>query len=370
MKKALVLAAVFAVSASASAAVKLGVRSDYMNTMKTKDTSDADIYAKSQFVASYARLSWDAKLGSSSEVKTAFNLRNYESMASGTSLKAVTTPESFVEYMYLAKKMNDWEFTAGKIEIAAGGFESDADNAGDNYVATLANGGLGGIPLATQISGSGVVATPDNSSGLGVGYAMGDHKFVFQTMNQTNSAYVNTTGTDRAELKRHNYGLDYRGAFGGVALNAAYYVGASDTIAGTNTTETYTNLGVMGDFADDFHYTVEYLVNKSKTDDTDKTSTTSSVYGQLKYTTGMWTPLARYESSENKIADDEASTGSFKRTAFTVGLEIKPVSDENFRYHLVYASTADKYGKAGLANDKINWSQVIAGIKYEGDFLK
>jgi hypothetical protein len=85
---------------------------------------------------------------------------------------------------------------------------------------------------------------------------------------------------------------------------------------------------------------------------------------------GAMSPVLKIESSEHKASDDAAATGSFKRMGYALGLELTPKADENFRYHVAYAGTADTYGKAGLANDKVSYSQIIVGFKYTGDLLK
>jgi phosphate-selective porin len=85
------------------------------------------------------------------------------------------------------------------------------------------------------------------------------------------------------------------------------------------------------------------------------------------YTLNNLRPLIKYENSEVKVANDADNASSFKRNAFTVGVEF--LTSDSLRWQVAYVNAADKNGSAAT-NDKTTYSQYIAGLKWDTDFLK
>lgn len=347
MKKTLVIVAAMIAPVMAQAGINISVRSDYINTMKYKNDADADVSGSSLFVPSYARLNGTGKVGDA-DVKASFNLRP------PTGVPGNMTWDQFTDYLYIAKSHGDWSFTAGKIESALGGFESTTINNGDAYLRSVANGGTS--PLGYTPVGSSAVVSVGNTSGFGVAWGT-DHKVELQVMNEQNPA---------ADNKRHTYGVNYNGSFGDWKAKAAYYSGATDAV-GAESNQKYINAGVSGNVAG-FGITFDYLNNTSETKPTTVKSETTSMVGLFSYDMGMYKPQLKVESSTNKEGA-VGNAGDFDRMGLAAALEIKP-SDDDFRYHVAYVMADDKLKVAGLANDKVKWSQLIVGIKYTGDLLK
>lgn len=405
-RKLLAAAAATVVAAPALAGMSVSVRSDLVNTPAYKDRYNGDLSQVTGLTSNFAQIDFDAKLGSSMQIFGGFNLRNFITVPTGTTsggpydLNRVMNPDTFTAFLYITKKFDDSNYlSVGKLVTKLGGYENRRVKVGDAYLASLANGGAGGLPnkivrnLAVGGGATGststedIVVTPDNASGVDYSYVMGDHKVSVQVFNSSNAtdASVNTSTSPTltvtsAAINRQLYGLVYDGKVGGIGLTAGYFMGNKDTNAykpstgsfsNTQINTTHTNLGFAGTVAN-LDYAVDYIMNTQKTDTTGAKQTfTTSTVGYFKYEMGNLDPIFKLESSEHQSAENANSVDSFKRTSYTVGFEYKPVNEENFRYHAIMASAKDSYGAAGTrGNDTVNWSQFIVGVKYTGDLLK
>lgn len=377
MKKLIAIAAMSIASATALAGVDVIVRGDYINTPKFESrnvNSGTDVPGSSIFRGTLAKMNFDGKVGEAS-VHGRLDLGSLTTYAAGDVL---------VEYLVISKDFgNGLTMHAGKLEGMNGGWENAANTVGDVYLATLANGGIGGYIGALGVSGTlqqiawtGLnggttpasefttpVTSAGNSRGLGLTYVMGDHKLDFQATNSTNHG---TTSTYR----RNNMGLYYTGSFADKMIMpmAGYMTGSSDTPA-AGFEDTFMNVGAKMNFGM-VGATVEYISNSIKASAAGgKADTVTSLYGLVDFTIDTWKPFLKFETSEFKDDDDAGLATSFKRTGLSVGTELLPKAGENFRYHIAYVSTSDKYGTAG-SKETVSWGQLIAGLKYTADILK
>lgn len=337
MKK-LLLAAVTLASATAFAGGTLTVRSDYQNTAKYTDNTGADVEGNSHFTPHTGNLDFDGKLSDTAMFKSRLNLATLTSGAAGT-----------VEYLYLTKTMGDLSFSAGFIQAATGGFERGRILVADSYLNSMVAAGDGGSDLL------------GNASGFEAAYTMGDHKFAFQATNRADAA--------AAPKKRHNMLLNYTGSLMDkmMGLNIGYAMGSTGT-AGAETNITNMNLGVSLALGV-VDVTLDYLANSNKGVATGaKATTTNSIVAEVRKSMGAWTPIFKFESSENKKDELATDAASFKRTGMALAAEFTPSSNENFRYHVAYASQTDKYGFTG-AKDEAK-SYIVGGFKYTGDLWK
>lgn len=336
MKKMLLLA-VAMVSASAFAGGKLTARSDYQNTMKYTSNAGADVAGTSLFKAAAGLLDFDGKLGEAT-FKGQLNLLTLNSGAAGT-----------VQYLYITKPMGDWAFSAGLIEAATGGFEGGRILAADSYNDSMVGSGTGDSTLL------------GNNSGAEAAYTMGVHRFAFQVTNQGAAAGGSKT--------RHDMILNYTGSMMDkmLGLNIGYASGSKGAAA-TEANITNMNLGVSLALGV-VDLTVDYLANTTKGLATGaKASTSNTIVLEARKTMGAWTPIFKYETSENKKSEDAADAASFKRSAMSLAAEMVPDGSQNFRYHVAYNTMTDKYGFTG-AKDETK-SNILAGFKYSGDLWK
>jgi|GEM_PF-1555647 hypothetical protein len=377
MKKLLVLAATLAASSS-FAAVKLEVRSDYVNTPKYDMNTGAENGGNSLFTPSVARLYLNGNVGEAI-VDSGWNLRAFVPQivtevgddTSGTLQKNMTV-DTFVDHLWIGKGMGAWMFKAGKLETNMGGFEHVKEVHGDTYLVSMANGGFGG---GTGLGLQGNVVNAENASGISASYALNaDNKLEVQVMNQVNSqeTTVDTGVAESSTDRRHTMGLNWTGAFLDkmIQTNVGYYSGAGDTNA-TGHDLSYVNAGIRVAPMAALTFDIEYFMNsdKASTAAAEETTTTDSTIIEARYTVEGWTPVLKYEMSNSKNKDTD--NVDWKRDAFAVGVEYAPKADEAFRYHIAYTSVADKdFGSAVTAGEDMTKNMITVGLKYTGDIVK
>jgi len=369
MKKLLVIAATLAAS-SAFAGVKLEVRSDYVNTNKYDRADGSENGGSSLFTPSVARLYLNGNVGEAI-VDSGWNLRAFDPQVdAATTLNKNMTVDTFVDHLWIGKAMDGWMFKAGKLETNAGGFEHGLDVHGNTYLVSMANGGFGGTATAASLLGyTGNVVNPSNSSGISAAYNLNaDNKLELQVTNQTNSQTLESgvSSTDR----RHTTGLNWTGSFMEKMLqtNVGYIAGAGDNSTGGHE-QTYINAGLRIAPMAALTVDIEYFSNTDKNSTADTTETTDSTIVEARYTTNGWTPVLKYEMSNDK-AKDVPDTDS-KRTAWAAALEFAPKADEAFRYHVAYTSVKDHdFGSAVAAGDDMTKNMITIGLKYTGEIAK
>jgi len=365
MKKLAMIAAL-AFTSSAFASIHLTVRSDYVGTQKYTDSTNVDQGSSSIFTPSFARLYLNGKVGDA-DIKSGLDIRSYTQTVGGSgAITAAMTVDKFVHFLYFDKPVlaEGLHFQAGKLEINQGGWEHDQIEAGDSYLDSVANGGTAGATAQTTAA----LATPGNLSGAGLSYSINDNNTIaVQVANQTNQ--MTNSSTNQAATKRNTEGVQYTGWFmdKSLGVKAGYMNGAADVVgtAPTHTNNTYMNAGVkytMNALA----ATLDYLSNTGKTDGAADNKVTSWVLS-ANYTLNNYRPLIKYENSEFKNANNADDKSSFKRNAFTVGVEF--LTSDSLRWQVAYVNAADKNGSAAT-NDKTTYSQYIAGLKWDTDFLK
>ena len=362
MKKLLVMAAVTVAATTAFAGAKLVVRSDYVNTPGYDDAAGAEVSGKSLFLPAVARLYLTGNVGDA-VIDSGWNLRAFTPQVTGGTLSKNVTVDSLVDHLFIAKPMNEWTFSAGKLWTNVGGFERRATWDGDTYLTSAANGGQAGKEAtADSFGATGTVTTPENMSGVGAAYKINEsHKLEVQALNQTNSTTV--TAGDASTDRRHTLGAAYWGSFADnmVKTYLSYTSGAADTVAAGHEQE-FIGAGFRIAAMEGLNIDLEYLANSDKNTTADTKDETKSTIVEVRYTTNGWTPVLKYEMSDVIEADADL----FKRTAFAVGVEYAPKPEDSFRYHLAYMQASDDYDAA----DKVDFSTITFGIKYAGDIAK
>lgn len=362
MKKLLVLAALTVAATNAFAGVKLVVRSDYVNTPNYDDNTGAEVAGTSVFTPAVARLYLTGMVGDA-VIDSGWNLRAFTpEVSAGGTLSKTMTVDKFVDHLTIAKPMGDWTFTAGKLQVNVGGYEHGKTIMGDTYLTSLAGGGVGGDGQ------TGSVVTPENSSGVAAAYAINaDHKLEFQVTNSTNAQTIEAGA--RSTDKRHNMGLAYWGSFAEKMFQTylSYTVGAGDTIAAGVTTgheQTFLGAGFRIAPMENLNIDLEYLANSDKNATTGDKDETNSTIVEASYKINNWTPVLKYEMSNDKVAGND----NFKRNAFAVGVEYMPKAEDAFRYHIAYASAKDDFDNAAL--EDVTFNTITVGFKYTGDIAK
>lgn len=343
MKKSLLLVAAMILGSSAAmASGKMHFKAGYLNnTSKTGSVETGNSY----FAPEVVLADFQGKVGEAD-----FRLLlDFVQLSAGSNVNTVNEA-------WMAKKVSDFKFSIGKLAINAGGFENMYVATGDTYMTSLANNG-------------GLVATAGKNLGLGVDYMMGDHTLSFQALNQTSSGVLTSSTQD----KRHSLGLQYKGSFADKMLTvlAGQMAGSEDVYTGTpvgkSRTHTYVGLNVKA--MENLSLELESITNTLKASTTGATADmTASMILEARYTMGVYTPVFKFESSEDKDNEDATLSTSKKRTGMSLALEVKPVADDAFNYYVGYNMITDKPGSTGAVDTTDN--KLFAGIKFTGDLLK
>ena len=104
------------------------------------------------------------------------------------------------------------------------------------------------------------------------------------------------------------------------------------------------------------------------TSSTNTEDKTTSIWTNVSYTWDNLTPFVNYINDKySRTADVTTSVGNYKRTALSVGLQIKPYKESNFRYNVAYTSDVKKIdlAAASTVENKISANQISAGIKFD-----
>lgn len=108
----------------------------------------------------------------------------------------------------------------------------------------------------------------------------------------------------------------------------------------------------------------EYKRENSRVDSTvtagNVLETTKSIYANVTYTIGDFTPVATYA---NDKFDSATNTADYKKNSFAVGTYWKPMADTNFRYHAMYTSALKKADGATSTVSKVDDKKFFFGIR-------
>jgi hypothetical protein len=95
---------------------------------------------------------------------------------------------------------------------------------------------------------------------------------------------------------------------------------------------------------------------------------TTSIWANVAYTWDMLTPYVNYiHDKYDRDAAVTTTSGTYKRSAYSAGIQFKPYKDMNFRYHVAY--THDKrdttLATGSTAETSVKANQVAVGIKFD-----
>lgn len=383
MKRMIATAILALAGFSAQAGVNVLVRGDYVNTPKFDNRAGTETPGSSIFRGTAVKVGLDGKVGD------AFVTGRLDA---GFAPVAVTSGDALVEYLYISREIvSGLTMHAGKLRGQNGGFEWESNQDADVYLATLANGGIGGLSSAqmgwagaylapagasyTLSNGYNLLSAAGNQRGVGMTYKMGEQAIDLQVTNATNHGSTSS-------YRRNNIGVYYNGSFADKMImpRFGYMAGSSDqgdSVSGLSLgnakgyEDTYMNVGAKMKFAM-VGVLAEYISNTQKASATGgKADKVTSMYALVDYTIDAWKPFLKFESSEFTSQDDATLAASFKRTGLGVGVELTPKAGDAFRYHLAYSSTSDKYGTTTApAKETVSWAQLTVGVKYTSDLLK
>jgi hypothetical protein len=157
------------------------------------------------------------------------------------------------------------------------------------------------------------------------------------------------------------------------AYSMATQNGDTDATAGSttkNVTYSIWNAGVRSEVAG-FTVDADYKVltkpdrnSGTNVNTANKKQETKSMYANVAYAMGDFTPIATYINDKYETADTAtAANANYKKNSFAVGTYWKPMADVNFRYHVMYTSANTKYEGTVATNKEIKDSRILFGFK-------
>jgi hypothetical protein len=259
------------------------------------------------------------------------------------------------------------------------------DHKNSMFTTRIGKQNWGGIPYGREgiVSGTDVFLTSAAGSNYKTAFGS-DYRFgataMFKFM-ETNTLDIalsnpNSTFTDATGTTRTNsglaYGVFYTGNFMNklvqplLAYQSAKQNGDKDhaTTKTKDGNHTMYNVGLRSEVAG-FVVDADYkALKKDNRNDTGSTALvkeeTKSIYANVAYTIGDFTPIATYI---NDKFDSETNTADYKKNSFAVGTYWKPMADVNFRYHAILTSATTKYDNTGATNKEIKDTKIFLGFK-------
>lgn len=360
MKTLLTFAGVIAFSAVAHAG---SINYDFRMDMNGTDYNDAA--GKPDFGKFYfktGRVDFKGKLNDS----LTYQLR--WAYTKSQTITARDSAPSGVELGYLTHKMNDmFSLSLGKFNTEIGGFEA-ATPGPDLYLTSASYNKTSAVAIAGTKNGS----TSDllYNTGAKLSFSFAEQT---QTLNLivTDNISDSTNGVGNTDFNQNRglLGVVWKGAFMEKALNfmVSYHTVSPQT---TNTAafnakdvHNFIGAGVKWD-SDPMAVVVDYLTTSFKDDALSQTDSLNTVVAKFIYKMGMFTP--RIEATMTEEKREIGGTATNKYNGIGVAVEYKPTED-NFRYHLAYATYTDKLD--GATDDRIR-QEVVLGARLYGDFLK
>lgn len=229
-------------------------------------------------------------------------------------------------------------------------------------------------------------AATNYKSAFGSDYRYGvTAMFKFADTNNLDLAVSNANGTttDNDGVERKNTGLAlgaiYTGSFADkllqpvLAFQTAKQNGDTDNATAASKTKdvnyTMWNAGLrseMAGFVIDADYKQLKKPNRNDTANNttgNKEQKTKSIYANVAYAIGDFTPMATYANDKYTTENNIATDANFKKNSFAVGTYWKPMADVNFRYHLMVTNAVTKYEGTVANNTKVNDTKIFFGFK-------
>lgn len=186
---------------------------------------------------------------------------------------------------------------------------------------------------------------------------------------------VDTAGvTNDSKNTSLAYGFYYNGTFASKMFQptVGYTLAKLDPEtdkAGSNTTEATYKLLALGVKSEVAGFNIEADWKQYKRPNhaivgaTSNEDKTTSIWANVAYTWDMLTPFVNYIHDKYDVSASD--TADFKRDALSVGLQIKPFKDNNFRYHVAYTNDVKKLDAATSGDKKVTANTIAAGIKFD-----
>ena len=353
MKKMISFAALAAISTSASAfdyKINLEGRADFVNSNK-KTTAQAGTKTEAKqntFLSNLIRLNLMGNINDSLTYRMRYRL-NTE--GDKTARDSSTTA---LDYLYIDHKNEYATIRFGKTNwTEAYGRESFISST-DLFLATDAykayNDELGNYRFGI----SGIFTILDS------------HKLTLAISNP------NKDLTDAVGETKNN-SLAYRAHYSSVMFDKMFQPTLSYTLAAQDGDAQAATPTTKGDFtmmAAGFRTEIVGLVidadwkefNKEKRTTAGADDKTTSIFANVSYAYNEFTPFIQF--ANDKFSDELVSNvAEYKKNTYVGGIMFRPYDDVNFRYHLAYSMSNQKFNDTTATNKEVKDNKIIFGIK-------
>jgi hypothetical protein len=381
MKKIIAVTALTASSFAMAADLKWNVegRFDFGNTtVKHEQTTATNNYEekRSEFTSGVLRLNAVYTFNDNLSGRFRYRLSSAQgaddATSSNTTAKNRDLTYSNVDFFYVDHK-SEW-FTArlGKSNVADS-LGRELYMSGTDYPTTMASS------LYTTVNSGVYNAIKADADLYNVGASLMFSQIPNGTLTlrlfapQKTSTYTDTAGVGNdAKNSKLAYGLYFNGNYMNKMLQPTLgytMFGIAPETPATSSTKvggnhTLLSVGVKSEVSGvvveaDYKQYKKVNTNTAAAPNDDKTT---SIWTNVAYTWDNLTPFVNYVN--DKYEKPSATTSNYKRNALTVGLQIKPIKDVNFRYHVAYTNDVKKID-ATSGETKTTANQVVAGIKFD-----
>ncbi|MCA6381046.1 MAG: hypothetical protein IM610_15020 [Cytophagales bacterium] len=361
--KTLIISGLLAASSAQAGSLNLDLRFDYTSTAYNdvgKNSSTNPLPDNERWYAQTAKLDFQNKMSDELDYRVRLNFPS-AAVASGTSNQRRDGLNSFVEFLYATHKMGNLSFTVGKFASEIGGWEGNTTTADQYTYSEAFDDNFTNLKTTNSATALGNRVLRYYAGGrLGYKTEFGD--FSFHAAN--NRSDLTDSSTPQSDLRQTQGWMAavYKGSFAEKMFQPLLsYHKVSE---GKDADYTYMAAGLRT-VIDATTVDLDYLQNTWDGTGTDKDTLTSISVAVAHKINDQYAARLKTASSDKK---DEGGASELKHKAMTygLGLEYKPMADQNFRYHLGYAMTEWKPDGA----DKITRTEMTFGIRMLHDFLK
>ena len=355
MKVLSIIAAVALASSSAMAVeTVVGVkgRFDYVRTENKNKTTN--VKTKSgEMTTSFLRLVTDSKINDTVSVKLTLD---FAPVDTSTATRADSGVSQMVDEAFLTKDFGHGiKAMVGKHAIMTGGRENDYSSRDLYFTSEYKR------------------VTPENLTGLSLGYSMAGQNVYVQYLEQKASDSSTPSFTDKKVL-----GAAYYGSFmdGMIAPIVSYHKYGTNRLGAYNIA---TSAGLRLVPMKAILIEADWLQMEQEKNGTavagasNKDAKLTSVVAHVRYMHENFQPFFKYimDKGTNSYSGipGAAAGEKTKRNAWELGLEYVPNKDEDMRYHVVYNSaTSEKETPSPVA--KVEEKKIYAGIAFNYNILK
>lgn len=356
MKKMITLAAVAAISTSASAfdyKFNLEGRADFINST-TKTTSQAGVKTEAKqngFLSNLIRLNMMGNINDtlSYRMRYRFNKEN-----ANTDRDDSTTN---LDYLYVDHKNSFFTTRFGKTNWAEAYGRESFISSTDLFLATAAytayNDNIGNYRFG--VSGT---------------YTFLDTHKLTLAISNPNKAKTDTVGETK------NTSLAYAAHYSSVMFDKMFQPTLSYTLAAQDADQQAPTPTTKGDFtmmAAGFRSEVVGLVidadwkqlkreKRTTAGATSADDKTSSIFANVAYAINEFSPFVQY-ANDDFSTELTSKASEYSKNTYVAGVMFKPYNDVNFRYHLAYSMSKQEFDAATATNKEVKDNRIIFGIK-------